>query len=67
MKKNRQYIKLLQILEWNGSNRISTYGSRKQGVPSGNISYEKSVLVRVNERRATLELELMLWLARGRE
>ena len=51
MKKlNRQYIKLLQILEWNTAPESAHYGSGRQSVPSGNSSYEKRILVRVNDR-----------------
>ena len=32
------------------SNGISTYGNRRQSVPSGNSSYEKRIPVRVNGR-----------------
>ena len=52
MKKNRQYIKLFQILEWNAATESAHYGSRRQNVPSGNFtsSYEKRILVLVNDR-----------------
>ena len=39
------------------SNGISTYGNRRQSVPSGNSSYEKRKLVLVNGKWVTLELE----------
>ena len=32
------------------SDGISTYGNRRQSVPSGNSSYEKRTFVRVNGR-----------------
>ena len=50
MKKSGQYIKLLQILEWNAATESAHYGSRRQNVPSGNSSYEKRILVLVNDR-----------------
>ena len=42
------------------SNGISTHGNTRQSVPSGKSFYKKRILVRVNGRWVTLELECWL-------
>ena len=42
------------------SNGISTYGNRRQSVQAGTVLTKKRILVRVNGRRVTLELEWVL-------
>ena len=65
MKKKSSIYKIITVNWMKRSDRISTYGSRKQSVPSGNSSYEKRILVRVNDRWATPELEWVLCTSSG--
>ena len=51
-------IQLLQILEWNAAIESADTEAGDKAFRAGTVLTKKRVLVRVNDRRATLELEL---------
>ena len=59
-KKNRQHIKLLQILEWNTATESA---HTETGDKTFWVGRKKRILVHLNGRLETLELE---WAANGR-
>ena len=65
MKKNHQYIKLLQLIEWNAATESAHTEAGNKEFQAGTVLTKKRILVRVNDRWATLKLEWVLCTSSG--